>query len=146
MRAVVIDSVVERKTPGLPRFVVVPSAALERWQLTGTTVVQARPNDVDLGRRSLKHWGARDCWFIDLTAKQCLAAEVDTGDRVRLQLRLASTEPPDELSALIASDPGARSVWEGFSPARRRQLSEHVRSARRTETRLRRARLGLLGR
>ena len=146
MHAVLIDSVVERTAPGLPRFVVAPAAALERWQLAGTTVVQARLNSVDLGRRSLKHWGARDCWFIDLTEKQCSAIGVDTGDRVRLQLRLASTEPPDELSALIASDPAARSVWEGFSPARRRQLSEHVRSARRPETRLRRAKLGLLGR
>ena len=104
MRAVVIDSVVERKAPGLPRFVVVPSPAVEKWQLAGTTVVQARLNDVDLGRRSLKHWGTRDCWFIDLTAKQCSAAKVDTGDRVRLQLRLASTEPPDWL--LSARFPG----------------------------------------
>jgi Bacteriocin-protection, YdeI or OmpD-Associated len=139
-----IETLVERKDPSLPRFVVIPSQSLLPWMLHGTTTVQVTLNDVDLGRRSLKRWGReRDCWFVDLTSVHCKAAGVDTGDRAVLEVRRATTELPDELTRLIAGDSIARRCWEALSPARQRALAEHVRAAKQAGTRVRRAAAGL---
>ena len=138
--AIRIESVVERKHASLPRFVVVPSTTLAEWQLSGTTVVEVQANGVALGRRNLKHWGkGRDSWFVDLTQFQCDKARVDTGDKVLLDLRRASTALPEELSNLIAGDPAAAKAWQSLSQSRQRQVSEHVRAARHSATRRRRA-------
>ena len=141
---VALSARVERKDPSLPRFLVVPPEALSAWTLEGTTVVEARLDDIEIGRRTLKPWGhGRDVWFIELTRGQCRAAGVDTGDTVRVELRRASTEPPEEILALVRSDPSLAERWDSMTPARRRQLGEHVRGAKKAETRARRARKGL---
>ena len=135
-----LRAVIERKDPSLPRFIVVPSSELKRWSLDGTTPVVAAIDGIDIGRRNLKLWGkGRDCWFIDLTEPNCNAASVDTGDRVRLELRPASEALPSELADLLASSPKARALWDGQTPGRRRGLIEYVLSAKRPETRMRRA-------
>ncbi|MCG8467268.1 MAG: YdeI/OmpD-associated family protein [Gemmatimonadetes bacterium] len=140
-------SVVERKHPSLPRFLAIPSDALAPWQLRETTMVEADVNGVAIGWRSLKRWGpGRDCWFIDLTDAQCRAARVETGDRVSLGLRPAPTRVPDALDRLLRTNRSARRRWDALSPARRRQVAEHVRAGKRSETRVRRARQALLGR
>ena len=142
-----IRTVVERKRPDLPRYVVVPSASVSDWRLTGTTVVDVRANGVDLGRRALKFWGkGRDRSFIDLAESHCAKARIDTGDSVVLELRLASTELPSELAALIDGDARAAAAWARLTEPGRRQLAEHVRAAKRLETRRRRAATLLGGR
>lgn len=136
-------SVVERKDPSLPRFVVVPEAVVSAWSLDGTTVVEVTLNGTDLGRRTLKLWPERDGWFFDLTEAHCRNAGVDTGEAVRVELSRADTSPPEELRRVIVSDEEAAARWEALTPARRRQIAEHVRSAKRPETRRRRARKAL---
>jgi hypothetical protein len=37
-----------------------------------------------IGRRSLKRWDDRNCWFMDLADAVCRKANVDTGERVNL--------------------------------------------------------------
>lgn len=133
------EGVVERKRPGLPRFVVAPSATLAPWNLTETTVVEVVLDGMGVGRRSLKRWDERNGWFFDLTEKQCAAADVETGDAVSVELRRASMAPPVELRALIEAEPEARKAWDSLSDSRRRMLAEHVRAAKRDETRRRRA-------
>lgn len=136
---------IERKSPSLPRFIVVASEALSNWDIEGTTVVDARINGVDIGRRSLKYWGRnRYCWFLDVTESQCASAAVETGDSVILEVRIASTRLPAELETVIGSDGAASEVWTSLTSSQKRQLAEHVRAAKRPDTRLRRARRALL--
>lgn len=143
--AIRIEATVERKDPGLPRFVVVPDDAVAGWSLEGTTMVDVTIDGTAVGRRSLKRWWERGGWFFDLTQDQADRAEVDAGDRIAVELRLASTALPDELRDLLDGDPEARRRWESLTDARRRGLAEHVRSAKRTETRARRASRSLTG-
>lgn len=136
--AVEVRTTVERKHPGLPRYVVVPAEAVAPWKLEGTTVVEGTLNGHELGRRTLKRWDD-ERWFVELTARFCEAAGVDTGDPARLTLRRASEDLPTELSRLLEESPDARARWNALSRSRRRMLREHVASAKTSSTRERRA-------
>lgn len=134
---------VERKANTLPRFVVASSTLLAPWELDGTTIVEVSIGGASLGRRSLKRWPERDGWFFDLTEEQCARMGVDTGDDLAIELRLASTDVPQELRRLVERDAAAARAWGSFSESRRRMLAEHVRAGKRAETRRRRARRAL---
>lgn len=140
-----IESTVERKDPSLPRFVVVPDDAVADWRLEGTTMVDVTIDGTDVGRRSLKRWRERGGWFFDLTQDQAEGADVDVGERITVELRRASTALPDELRDLLDEDPEACRRWESLTDSRRRMLAEHVRNAKRPETRARRAARALTG-
>ncbi|MBL8984440.1 MAG: YdeI/OmpD-associated family protein [Gemmatimonadetes bacterium] len=133
---------VERKHATLPRYLVVLEAQVAAWQLTQTTMVEARLNGQPLGRRALKRWDARR-WFLELPHRTCEQWSLGVGDRVVLELALASTTLPDELADLLATEPAAQSAWAALSASRQRMLCEEVRAAARTATRVRRARCGL---
>ena len=137
------EALVERKAPDLPRYVIVPAHILDAWQLHGTTPVKVELDGAAIGRRNLKRWDG-ERWFIDLTAAQCARAGVDTGARVRLRLWRAPNRPPDELEELIAGDEAARRTWSAMTPSQQRRLGEHVRAAKRPQTRRRRASVALL--
>lgn len=141
-RTLDLEATIARHDPGLPRYVVVPASAVRPWKLDGTTVVEGTIDDTPLGRRSLKRWDA-ERWFLDLPESLCRKAGVDTGDTVALELRVASTDLPEELERLLADSPQARDRWDRLSPSRRRMLREHVLAAQRSETRRRRARKAL---
>lgn len=129
---------VERKDRRLPRFLVVPAERLEGWKLAGTTVVEATVNAVAVGRRSLKRWDD-DRWFIELAQPMCARAGVDTGDRVKLSLRMASDDLPEELATLLATHRRAQAAWARLTPAQQRMLREEVLAAKSTDARRRRA-------
>ncbi len=133
---------VQRHQPDLPRYVVVPDSAVASWKLGDTTVVEGALGGFDLGRRSLKRWDA-DRWFLDLPGKWCRDARVSTGDEVELTLRMASSALPDELLRLIEGSAAAKAVWTRLTASQQRMLREHVLAAKRSETRVRRARRGL---
>jgi Bacteriocin-protection, YdeI or OmpD-Associated len=130
--------VIERKQPQLPRFVVIPSRIVAAWHLPGTTAVEGKLNDTELGRRTIKSWD-KDRWFIEIPETVCRRAQVDTGSRVVLTLRLASTDLPDELSGLLSSNSAARTVWDSLTKSQQRMLCENVASAKQSATRHRRA-------
>lgn len=133
---------IERKDQRLPRFLVVPARLLDEWELESTTIVEATINGTAIGRRSLKRWDdAR--WFVDLAQPMCELAGVDTGDRVKLSLRLASDELPAELGTLLARNRRARAAWAKLTPAQQRMLREEVFAAKSPDTRRRRAERGL---
>ena len=139
-----VDAEVRRKAPELPRFLEIPADAVRELEPEGTTPVEVTLGDTPVGRRTLKAWGGdRDVWFINLTAAQCDAAGIDTGDTVEVRVRKASAELPEELADLIERSDGARRAWNALTPGARRMLSEHVRGAKRAETRRRRARRAL---
>ena len=139
-KTIEIRAAVERKASSLPRYVEVDSAALGSWSLTSTTAVEVTLDGVDIGRRNLKKWGrGRDCWFIDLPEVACRKAGVDTGDSVVVVLRRAAADLPEELSTLLSSDASARETWTGLTQSQQRMLADHVRAAKKEETRVSRA-------
>jgi Domain of unknown function (DUF1905) len=92
MKPLKVTSTIEHKHAGLPRFVCVPMSKVDPWKLEGTITVEVTINGVDVGRRSLKRWDDRVCWWMDLADAVCRKANVETGDRVQLSLRIASEE------------------------------------------------------
>jgi bacteriocin resistance YdeI/OmpD-like protein len=143
-QTVVIRATVERKQADLPRFAVVPASALAAWGLDGTTVVEVYVNDAPAARRTLKEWDA-ERWFISVTEEDCRRHGVNTGDEIKLTLRRAPEDLPEELAELLRAEEAARAAWERLTPSQRRMLREEVASAKQTATRARRARKLLLG-
>ena len=117
---------------------------IDPWKLTGTTTVEGTINDTDLGRRSLKRWDERKCWWIDLPEPLCKKARLETGDDVQLTIRLASLGLPDELKDLLRNNFEAKANWEKLTPPQQRMLREDVFSAKTSATRRRRAERSLL--
>ena len=132
-------SAVSRHHPQMPRLVTAPWDAVARWKLAGTTTVQAALNGADIGRRSLKRWDEKRCWWIDLPEPVCRKLKLDVGDEVDVELRLASTELPAELASLIARNKAARAAWERLTPPQQRMLRENVAAGKQPATRARRA-------
>jgi hypothetical protein len=139
MKTLKVKSTIEHKHKGLPRFVCVPLAKVDPWKLQETTTIEVTMNGVNIGRRSLKRWDDRECWWIDLSNEACRKARVETGDRVQLSLKLASEELPEELDQLLKRNPGARARWEQLTPGQKRMLREEVLAAKQATTRARRA-------
>jgi hypothetical protein len=72
------SALIERKDPGLPRFVVVPSNTIEAWKLTETTTIMGRLDGHEMRRRGFKKWDA-ECWFFEVPQSLCQKVGVDTG-------------------------------------------------------------------
>jgi hypothetical protein len=134
-----VSGIVERKYEQFSRFVCIPLTKVAPWKLEATTTVEGTINGTDIGRRSLKRGDDRKCWWIDLPEPLCKKAGVETGDRVELQLQIASEDLPQELSELIAKDPKAKSRWLKLTSGQKRMLREDVMSAKQSSTRARRA-------
>ena len=139
MKEIVVSSKVIRHHPQLSRLVTIPLEKVAPWKLTCTTTVEGTINDIELGRRSLKRWDERNCWWIDLPDPLCRKAKIDTGDSVKLIIRLASEELPQELAQLLKENAAAKACWSTLTPAQQRMLREDIFAAKTSATRLRRA-------
>jgi Bacteriocin-protection, YdeI or OmpD-Associated/Domain of unknown function (DUF1905) len=138
---VVLDAELLRKDPKLPVYVIVPYLCVANWKLESTVMVGGTINGVEFGRRSIKRMNPTNHsdWFIEYTAPICKAAGVGVGDKLNISLRLASTENPEELEALLANNPRVRASWNSLSEYARRTSGEHIRAGKTEATRLRRA-------
>ncbi|MEE4301320.1 MAG: YdeI/OmpD-associated family protein [Pseudomonadales bacterium] len=131
---------IERKDANLPRYLVLPPEAAAALALDATTPAQLEIEGTDVGRRNVKRWRrGSDRWFVDLTEAQCRKAGVDAGDEVAVAITRLREDVPEALRALLDADAGTRAAWARLSPARQRGLADHVREAKRAETRRRRA-------
>jgi predicted DNA-binding antitoxin AbrB/MazE fold protein len=138
-KEITVTSTVIRHNSQFSRLVTIPLDKIEPWKLTGTTTVEGTINDVELGRRSLKRWDERNCWWIDLPEPLCKKANLDTGDEVKLKIRLASEDLPEELQDLLKSNPTAKASWEKLTQPQQRMLREDVFAAKSSAARRRRA-------
>ena len=136
-------STVIRHSPQFSRLVMIPLDAVAPWKLSTTTVVEGTINATELGRRSMKRWDDRNCWWIDLPEPLCRKAKLETGDNVQLKIRRASEELPEELQQLLRNDPKAEASWSRLTTAQQRMLREDVFAAKTAETRRRRAKRSL---
>lgn len=135
---------VKRKAPSLPMYIEVPASAVKTWGLSGTTPIEVSLNGVDVGRRNLKFWGqGRDCWFLELTQRICGQAGILNNSQVSAVLNLATTQLPGELSSLIERQTKARRKWGALTASQKRMLADHVREAKQSSTRTRRAKKAL---
>jgi hypothetical protein len=139
MKEIVCTTTVTRHHPQLSRLVTIPLAKVAPWKLTGTTVIEGTINDTPLGRRSLKRWDERECWWIDLPEPLCKNARVDTGDEVKLVIRLASEDLPQKLKQLLAQNSKAETKWKSMTAAQQRMLREEIFAAKTPATRTKRA-------
>jgi len=142
-RTLEVNTVVEHKHEGLPRFVCMGLDSIAPWKLDSTTTVEGTLNGVDLGRRSLKRWDDRGCWWMVLPEQLCRKARVDTGDQVTLRLRIASEDLPKELAELISTNSVAKKSWQQLTTAQQRMLREEILAAKQSATRRRRAQKAL---
>ena len=136
---ITVTSKVIRHNPQFSRLVTIPLDKIEPWKLTGTATVEGTINHTDLGRRSLKHWDERKCWWIDLPQPLCEKAGLETGDEVLLTIRLASKELPQELRDLLENNSVAKANWERLTQSQQRMLREDIFAAKTSATRRRRA-------
>lgn len=138
-KEITVISKVIRHNPQFSRLVTIPINNIEPWTLTGTTTVEGTINNTDLGRRSLKQWEERKCWWIDLPEPLCKKARLETGDEVQLTIRLASEDLPDELKDLLENNTVAKTNWEKLTHPQQRMLRENIFAAKTSATRRRRA-------
>ncbi len=139
MNEIVVSSKVIRHHPQFSRLVTIPLEKVEPWKLSSTTTVEGTINDTELGRRSLKRWDDRNCWWIDLPDPLCKKAKLEVGDTVKLKIRLASEDLPGELQQLLKANAEAKSRWEKLTPAQQRMLREEIFAAKTPATRMKRA-------
>lgn len=139
MKEIVVTTTVTRHNPQFSRLVTIPLAKVAPWKLTGTMVVEGEINGTPLGRRSLKRWDERECWWIDLPDPLCKKARIEMGDEVKLVIRLASEDLPDELKHLLDSNAKAAAKWKSMTAAQQRMLREEIFAAKTSATRTKRA-------
>ena len=108
MKEITVTTTVMRHHPQLSRLVTIPLGTVAPWKLTGTVVIEGLINDTPLGRRSLKRWDDRECWWIDLPEPLCKKAKIEVGDEVKLVIRLASEELPQELGRIAREESESR--------------------------------------
>ncbi len=130
------DAVIERIAPEVPRFVVYPGKA---WGETETFTVDVSLNGIAIGLRNLIPWKERG-WHFGLSQPMCRKAGIETGDRVRVEMRRLGDTLPPELAELLGSDPRAQKAWKALPAGGRRDFVLFVAGARKPETRTRRAR------
>jgi hypothetical protein len=135
------DALIERIAPEVPRFVVYPGKA---WDETRTFIVDVSLNGIPIGLRNLIPWKERG-WHFGLSQPMCRKVGVETGDRVRVEMRRLGDALPQELEEFLKSDAKALNAWDKLSSGDRRDVVLFVAAARKSETRTRRAKR-LLGR
>ena len=128
-----------RHHPQFSRLVTIPIEQIAKWKLTETTTIEGTINGAELGRRSLKRWDERNCWWIDLPEPLCKKAKLETGDEVKLTIRLASEDLPPELEQLLKENATAKANWTKLTTAQQRMLREDIFAAKTSATRIKRA-------
>jgi hypothetical protein len=78
-------------------------------------------------------------FMLPLSAENRAAAGVAAGEEVEVDLAPdllpRTVEVPDDLAALLAADPAARSTFDGLAPGQRKEWVRWVTEAKRPETR-----------
>ena len=134
-----LTATVIRHHPQFSRLVTIPLDLVAPFKLEHTTVIEGTINGLDLGRRSLKRWDDRNCWWIDLPEPLCRKASLETGSTVHLVIRPASEELPTELLNLLKRNAGANQQWKKLTKAQQRMLREDILLAKTSTTRTKRA-------
>ncbi|MEM6337779.1 MAG: YdeI/OmpD-associated family protein [Bacteroidota bacterium] len=118
----------------------IPDDVAEALLSSGTRRVVVRLNDLDI-KRALHKAGGQTVLVVSRRLLRDLKAS--EGDFVTVDI-MSDPNPdhvdvPEELAAALAQDDEARARFEAMTPGKQRSLTHHVNSAKRSETRLKRA-------
>lgn len=128
-KTVQLEAVVRRTERRALYYVIVPNSTVRSWGLGNSAVVDGDLNGVELGRHFLNRVDEQ-YWYIGLSHAWCVRADVAPGDRVRLSLRIATTDLPHALARRISLFPSARQSWEAMTRSQQTDLRRLVVSAR----------------
>lgn len=78
-------------------------------------------------------------WFVEFTAAFCKQACLDVGERIQIAFCLADSTVPQELEVFISESEWLAAMWNNLSRREQREACEHIRVAKKPETRERRA-------
>lgn len=128
-------------------FVVIPADVVEALQATGRTsvvgTIDGRPIRHQFMPYVFEGIGRQVVMAVNKATRDAIGKVA--GDTVEFDLerddrsRSADVTLPVELVKALAADPAARSTFDGLAPSRRREYADHVATAKRPDTRLRRA-------
>jgi hypothetical protein len=138
-KTLTLTTKVIKHMPQFSRLATIPLEKVAAWKLDQTTVVEGTVNGVEFGRRSMKRWDDRNCWWIDLPDPLCKKAKIDTGDEVELVISLASEDLPEELQQILTENKSAKARWDKLTTAQQRMMREEVFAAKSSAARQRRA-------
>lgn len=117
--------------PRLGLWLQVPASLIRQWGLTATTTVEGTINGHPLGRRAIKDSGPKiDDWYMSLTRDITRAIGGKEGHDVDVELRLADMALPEEMAALVESDPDFARAYEALIPNHKRKAIEHYLEAK----------------
>ncbi len=137
-----IKTQLKRKHPNLPVYVVIPARHIQQLGISNTSVIEGSANGKDFGRRTIKQWGkGLDDWFLELTTPFCKQGGLAVGDRIDLEFQLSDTSTPKELEDILSENKSIASLWEALTERGRREAGEHIRAAKNSTTRKRRAKM-----
>lgn len=141
MKAMTLSSRVERLEDGM-RFHVVPV-----WEEVAAPLLRAGHRRVVVTikghdiRRAIQ--GPEMGRYVILGMAQLRQVGIKFGDPVEMRIKPDATpdaiELTKEFEKVLEQEPEARARWESFTVGRQRSLAHYLKSAKRPETRLRRA-------
>ena len=120
----------QRKDPGLPVFIRIPGDVVAPWQLSEWRSVEGSLNGHDFGRRTIKDWEPGPDWFVEFLKPWLEAANLNPGDIVDVELRLADMTMPPEMAARMTSDEGFARAYEALIPNHKRKAIEFYLEAK----------------
>jgi hypothetical protein len=123
----------QRDSDSTPRYLEIPATVLAAWELERATEVEVDVNGTPAGRRRIRRRDA-DRWYIQLPEAACRDLGVKVGQRLRVSVRLASQDLPDELFRLLVNTV-ARERWDALSAADQRKIVGCVRDGQLPRTR-----------
>jgi hypothetical protein len=121
----------QRKDPRLPVFIRVPGEIVAPWNLTEWKSVEGSLNGHEFGRRTIKDWGKDSPdWFVEFLKPYLDGANLNPGDAIDVELRLADMTMPPEMAARMESDADFARAYEALIPNHKRNAIEHYLEAK----------------
>jgi hypothetical protein len=121
----------QRKDPSLPVFIRIQGELVAPWKLTEWRTVEGSLDGHAFGRRTIKDWGKGSSdWFVEFLKPYLEAANLQPGDRVDVELRLADMAMPPEMAERMRDDPEFARAYEALIPNHKRNVVELYLQAR----------------
>lgn len=121
---------------GINPCVDVPEQVSRALGIRGNIPVMGMLNDTEIRSTLVPTGGGRHRLYINTDMRQ--RANVDTGDRVRLALRIDNqprvVSMPEPFARALDENPKARHTWDGLRPSRHKEILIYLNWLKRPES------------